>query len=284
LSQAQRQLRRRLGSRLTDHSLNSMRKIFKNAFKLATGIDASKIRIASICSGSTIVRIEGEHEELVDILQKIRFSQRIQNQLALHTGMRKIAWEIDGTRYELTIGERTDVVEHPVSESRVAVSVPNPRKFAALDTDFMLGLAAGDEDHEEAVEWLSQHAYFGMVTGTVMQELADMEANDLRFGPMAREALKQIATWGLYTTPLTYDDIGVIEVIAEQLLATELGNNLTKNDGLVIAEAAYNGCTLLITNRPSLHAADREKVRVLLLGGDVTDVMVTSPQQLIVAK
>jgi hypothetical protein len=77
---------------------------FKNALKLATGIDASQIRIASIRSGSTIVEIDGKQETLGAIIRKIQFSQEIAHQLALQTGMRKMAWEIDGKRYELTVG------------------------------------------------------------------------------------------------------------------------------------------------------------------------------------
>jgi hypothetical protein len=97
---------------------------FKIALKLATRIDASQIRIASIRSGSTIVQIDGEQETLAAIIREIRFSQQITHQLALQTGMRKIAWEIDGTRYELTVGERTDVVELPVSRPAVVQTIP----------------------------------------------------------------------------------------------------------------------------------------------------------------
>lgn len=76
---------------------------FKIALKVATGIDASRIRIASIRSGSTKVEIDGEQEALATIVQKIRASQQIAEQLALQTGLRKIAWEINGTHYEFTV-------------------------------------------------------------------------------------------------------------------------------------------------------------------------------------
>jgi hypothetical protein len=76
---------------------------FKIALKVATGIDASRIRIASIRSGSTKVEIDGEQEALATIVQKIRASQQIAQQLALQTGLRKIAWEINGTHYEFTV-------------------------------------------------------------------------------------------------------------------------------------------------------------------------------------
>jgi pimeloyl-ACP methyl ester carboxylesterase len=76
---------------------------FKVALKLATGIDESLVRIASIRSGSTIVKIDGEQETLAAIIRTVQFSQQVLKQLALETGMRKMAWEIDGTRYELAV-------------------------------------------------------------------------------------------------------------------------------------------------------------------------------------
>jgi TIR domain len=97
---------------------------FKNALKLVTGIDASQIRIASIRSGSTIVKIDGKQETLAAIIRKIQFSQEIAHQLALQTGMRKMAWEIDGKRYELTVGDLSGDVELPVSKPAIVQTVP----------------------------------------------------------------------------------------------------------------------------------------------------------------
>jgi pimeloyl-ACP methyl ester carboxylesterase len=81
---------------------------FKLALRLATGIEASHIRIASLRSGSTIVRINGEQETLAAIIRKIQFSQQAAHQLAVDIGMRKFAWEIEGTRYELTVDRPTE--------------------------------------------------------------------------------------------------------------------------------------------------------------------------------
>jgi hypothetical protein len=122
---------------------------FKIALKAATGIDASQIRIASIRSGSTIVKIDGEQETLAAIIRKIQSSQQVAHQLALQTGMRKMAWEIDGKRYELNIGDTTitevvllihgirDFAEWQDMVSTVLTEIPNievcPLKYGRFD-------------------------------------------------------------------------------------------------------------------------------------------------------
>jgi hypothetical protein len=76
---------------------------FQIALHLATEIDTSQFRIASVRSGSTIVNIEGEQETLAAIIRKIQSSQEVAHQLALETGMRKMVWYAGGTRYALTV-------------------------------------------------------------------------------------------------------------------------------------------------------------------------------------
>ncbi|HTD15652.1 MAG TPA: toll/interleukin-1 receptor domain-containing protein [Chthoniobacterales bacterium] len=101
---------------------------FKIALKLATGIEASQIRIAAIRSGSTIVKIDGEQETLGALIREIQFSQHVAHELAVRTGMRKMAWEIDGTRYELTVDAPTDDVAVPVSKLAIVQTGPLARE------------------------------------------------------------------------------------------------------------------------------------------------------------
>jgi hypothetical protein len=108
---------------------------FKIALKLATGIDASLIRIASIRSGSTIVKIDGEQEALAAIIHKIQFSQEVARQLAVETGMRKMVWEIDGTRYELKVDRPCDNDNLLVPKPAIVRTEPLKSSVGRQDTE-----------------------------------------------------------------------------------------------------------------------------------------------------
>ncbi len=89
-----------------------------------------------------------------------------------------------------------------------------------------------------------------------------------------------VASSGLLNTSLEAAEIGVAEMIAKRILSAGIGNNLTNDDALVLAEAALNRCKFLITGRPSLHTANREKLGFLLSQLGLTAVILISPQQL----
>jgi nucleoside phosphorylase len=76
---------------------------FKSAFRQCTGIDAKKIRIASIRPGSTIVRVEGDP----DVLQRV-VEQFVESKEKLHlfcqlTGFTSLQWAINGRSYKLDV-------------------------------------------------------------------------------------------------------------------------------------------------------------------------------------
>ena len=118
---------------------------FKIALKLATGVDASTIRIASIRSGSTKVQIDGEQQSLTTIIQKIRASKQIAQQLALQTGMRKMAWEVDGTYYEFS-------VEAPNKLSSSSADMPLQRIQATSRRQIFVSYSHEDTKWREDLE------------------------------------------------------------------------------------------------------------------------------------
>ena len=76
---------------------------FMSAFRQCTGIDAKKIRIASIRPGSTIVRVEGDP----DVLQRV-VEQFVESKEKLHlfcqlTGFTSLQWAINGRSYKLDV-------------------------------------------------------------------------------------------------------------------------------------------------------------------------------------
>jgi hypothetical protein len=53
------------------------------------------------------------------------------------------------------------------------------------------------------------------------------------------------------------------------------------NDGLVIAESAYNGCKLFITKRQTILKAKRDSIQISLIGSDLAGVLVVSPVEML---
>ena len=74
---------------------------FKSAFRQCTGIDAKMIRIASIRSGSTIVRVEGDSNVLQRVVEQFRESQEKLDLFCQLTGLTSLQWIIDGRSYKL---------------------------------------------------------------------------------------------------------------------------------------------------------------------------------------
>jgi hypothetical protein len=62
---------------------------------------------------------------------------------------------------------------------------------------FLLSLAIGLEDCQTVVDWLAGINVYALITGTVLQELADIEINDPDpFNKAnASQALLNISTW-----------------------------------------------------------------------------------------
>ena len=73
--------------------------------------------------------------------------------------------------------------------------------------------------------------------------------------------------------------MGVAERVANDLIA-KLFVNGTINDGLVVAEAAYNGCKLFITTREAILSVNRNTIHLSLAAFDLCGVLVVSPAEL----
>ena len=161
--------------------------------------------------------------------------------------------------------------------------MPASKRFAALDTSFLLYLAAGDEDCETVVDWLVSNNIYPLVTGTVLQELADIEQNDpdpFNRGN-AREVETNISTWGFLSIPLEPTDNGIAKIIASRIVEKGLLPDENEDDGLVIAEAAIQNCNMLITYRKVLLDAPFDPLRLLLIEMNVSDLAIIPPDLIV---
>jgi predicted nucleic acid-binding protein len=162
--------------------------------------------------------------------------------------------------------------------------MPAPTKrFAALDTSFLLYLAAGDEDCQTVVDWLVSHNIYPVVTGTILQELADIEINDPDpFNKAnAAEAITSLPMWGFLSIPLEPTQNGIARIIASRIVEKGLLPDENEDDGLAVAEAAIQECKLLITYRKVLLDADYDSLRLLLLENDVSDLAIIQPELIV---
>ncbi len=159
--------------------------------------------------------------------------------------------------------------------------MPAPNRFAAIDTDVLLALTAGDEECQEAIDGLSRAGFYCIVTETQLQELADIchHEGDQSIQTHAGKTLQGITNFGFITPSLTSVQMGVAERVAQKLV--EFMKSEEVNDGLVVAEAAYNGCRILITRRKCLLDCVTETLRLALVDHDLSSVVIASPSELV---
>lgn len=158
-----------------------------------------------------------------------------------------------------------------------------PKRFAALDTRFLLALGVGDDDCQTVIDWLSANNVYPLATGTVLQELADLEREDADefVRQNAEHAQMQLSTWGILPAPLNSIDNGIAKIIASRLVEKKVLPDDAENDGLVVVEAAMHQCKILITYREALLNAHSAGIRFMLIENDVSDLFIVSPEDVV---
>lgn len=160
--------------------------------------------------------------------------------------------------------------------------MPVPRqKFAALDTSFLLKLSAGEEHCEAVIDWFARINVYPVITGTVLQELLDVELKDpkIQNRERAHEAKQNIPIWGFVCIPSDDVSTAISKIIAGKLFEKQALPDDCHNDALVIAEAAYNDCKILITERKLLlDSVNFDTIRLVLFESDVSDLVTISAE------
>ncbi len=159
-------------------------------------------------------------------------------------------------------------------------------RFAALDTSFLLALAAGDGHCEAVVDWLGRINVYALVTPTVLQEISDVELYDpdAENRSKARRVKDCLSLWTFLYIPLEPVQHGIAKIIASKLIEKGILPDDAENDGLVIAEASIQGCKILVTDRSALlaiNSANTDSLRLALLECDVSDVFTISPTEIV---
>jgi len=120
---------------------------FMSAFRQCTGIDAKKIRIASIRPGSTIVRVEGEPDVLQRVVELLGESKEQLHLFCQLTGLTSLQWAIDGRSYKLDVlqaNELTPMTRYTNTDD----------KDAGRNTTYTIGIITALEKEYAAVKAL----------------------------------------------------------------------------------------------------------------------------------
>jgi hypothetical protein len=160
--------------------------------------------------------------------------------------------------------------------------VPKPHRFVAVDTEVLLALEAGDEECTGAIDLLGAAGFYCLVTETALQELADIckFVTDAEAVERATSTLNQLTNFGFLESRLGTVEMGVAERVAHKICDISLSGG-TLNDGLVIAEAAYNNCRILLTRRKVILDSQKDSLRIALVDFDLCAVVVASPAEIV---
>jgi hypothetical protein len=159
----------------------------------------------------------------------------------------------------------------------------SPRRFAALDTQFLLELENGNDQCTESIDILRKLGFYFIVTATALQEIEDIstEDADAQVAAHARNTLRSITNWGFIDPPLSPVLNGVAEIVGTRLIERKILPSELKNDGMIIAEAACHNCQIFLTPRKQLWEAKFDSLRLALIECDVAGLVVVSPAELI---
>lgn len=161
--------------------------------------------------------------------------------------------------------------------------MPRPSRFAAIDTGVLLALDAGDEECTGAVDLLGAAGFYCLATETPLQELGDIceiAQEDPEAAERARKTLCHLTNFGFLESSLGRVEMGVAERVARKICEVSLPDGKL-NDGLVIAEAAYNNCRILLTRRKALLKSRSDLLRIVLVDADLPPIVMASPAEII---
>lgn len=155
----------------------------------------------------------------------------------------------------------------------------------ALDTNFLIDLADGNEDCLDCLRALrdSRVPVRILVTPTGIQELADIyengETEEKR--SLALTALQSLSAWGIGVFDATGVDHGIVQIIGDKIRAQGLLPASERHDSFIIAEAALAGCEVLISADHHLTAIDPKALGTLLEREHVTATLIYWPRKIV---
>jgi hypothetical protein len=94
---------------------------------------------------------------------------------------------------------------------------------------------------------------------------------------IAGETLAYISSWGFITPQLDPTENGIAHITAAKLIEKVIQSEQI-SDGLVVSEAAFQKCAMLITMRDCLLQASNDALNLGIVECDLSDLFIVSPQ------
>ncbi len=161
-----------------------------------------------------------------------------------------------------------------------------PFQLVAVDTNFLLDLAAPRDKAHDAVEIFRRRlpGVEFVVVPTVIDELdyIAQHGDSQAHRALAVSALKKLVrVWRF--RPLDFIPVGhgIIESVARKLREASLLPEREVNDSLILAEAALANCSLLITSDEHLRGTDPVLLGATLKACDVSLILVRTPWEIV---
>lgn len=150
----------------------------------------------------------------------------------------------------------------------------------ALDVDFLIALAAGDENAAGAMDTISRLRGYAIATPSVLQELADQAINQTEeaFRNPAQLALRELSTWGVITPSLESKEHAICDINAQKMVSQKLAPDY--QSALILAEAACQSqrARVLLTYNPKWYNdIDFAVLKIFLLQVDLCDCFPLPP-------
>jgi rRNA-processing protein FCF1 len=150
----------------------------------------------------------------------------------------------------------------------------------ALDTNFLLSLAAGLELVSATREIAIEKGIHLSITTTVLAELKGLSRKNDRAGSLAITALKSLAEkWNIEPFVLDESDQAVAEDFADGCLRRELLPVSERNDALVLGEASVKRIPFVISSDGHLLSIEASDLAAICLPMRLPLVSVLHPFQ-----
>ena len=158
--------------------------------------------------------------------------------------------------------------------------------LVAVDTNFPVLLAKGDDDAQEALQVVRRRLrpVQIIIPPTVAEELARHAENDRDpvLSRLALTALQRLETkWRFLPASLTSVQEAIVEEAVRRLRHSGLVPYPERNDAAVIAESAVLYSVLLVSNDSHLLAVDHRRLGLLFRELDLPVPLIISPREVV---